>query len=283
MENTTTKNSTTRQLSQLQLNGDIVMEYFTDDNAPAGYELLKDHLLLFVLKGSCTIQHGSQQYAVGTQQMILLKKNINITYHFPEVPVAYISFRIKDSLLHEISRDLALPPATQEEEQPIIITPTCKHLSAYLESLKHHFLDPASTPQALIRLKLMELMYLLNQGDQHILKQLLQYKTPFQSDISSVVEENITTPLSLQELARKAGRSLSSFKRDFKSIYNQTPSQWIREKKLEKAKELIIGTAMSVTDICNTLGFENISHFSRLFKTYHGASPSKYKEVAIAA
>jgi transcriptional regulator GlxA family with amidase domain len=103
-------------------------------------------------------------------------------------------------------------------------------------------------------------------------------------DITTTVEGNILNNISLQELAHLSGRSLSSFKRDFHAIYNMPPSQWIRERRLEKARELVMRTSMSVTDICYTLGFENIAHFSRLFKTYFGVAPTRYKiRAAIAA
>ena len=109
-------------------------------------------------------------------------------------------------------------------------------------------------------------------------------KQPERPDITHTVEGNILNNISLQELAYLSCRSLSSFKRDFHAIYNMPPSQWIRERRLEKAKELVTCTSMSVTDICYTLGFENIAHFSRLFKTYFGVAPTRYKvRAAISA
>jgi AraC family transcriptional regulator, exoenzyme S synthesis regulatory protein ExsA len=85
------------------------------------------------------------------------------------------------------------------------------------------------------------------------------------------------TALSLHELAVLSNRSLSSFRRDFFSIYQTPPSQWIRKRRLKKAQELLRTTHMTITDICYTLGFENIAHFSRLFKSQFGSSPSEYR------
>ncbi|WP_262507198.1 helix-turn-helix domain-containing protein [Sphingobacterium sp. IITKGP-BTPF85] len=72
-------------------------------------------------------------------------------------------------------------------------------------------------------------------------------------------------------------QKLSSFKRDFKAIYNMTPASWIREKRLEKAKEMLEATQLPVSEICYSLGFENISHFSRIFKEYHGQAPTVFR------
>jgi len=46
------------------------------------------------------------------------------------------------------------------------------------------------------------------------------------------------------------------------------PAQWIREKRLLKSKRIIHNTALSVTDICYTAGFENVAHFSKLYKDF---------------
>ena len=84
---------------------------------------------------------------------------------------------------------------------------------------------------------------------------------------------NYTSPISLEELAYLSGRSLSSFKRDFQSIYNTTPAKWIREKRLSKAHQMLQSSQMSVAEVAYSLGFENPTHFSRIFKQQYGISP----------
>jgi transcriptional regulator GlxA family with amidase domain len=103
----------------------------------------------------------------------------------------------------------------------------------------------------------------------------------FHADISATVENNLMNSMSLTQLAVLSGRSLSSFKRDFLAIYNMPPSAWFRQRRLEKARELLLNTTMTVTDVCYTLGFENLAHFSRLFKSNFGYSPSKSKHATL--
>ena len=107
--------------------------------------------------------------------------------------------------------------------------------------------------------------------------QMLQFRQPARMDISKVVEQYYATPVTLPELAYLSGRSLSSFKRDFQSLYNLPPARWIKEKRLEKAKEMRQNTAIPVNEIGFSMGFENISHFSRIFKEYYGQSPTDYR------
>jgi AraC family transcriptional regulator, exoenzyme S synthesis regulatory protein ExsA len=153
----------------------------------------------------------------------------------------------------------------------------------FMESLELYFLEPESIDEYLTKIKLLELLFNLSQVDGNILPQLMDLRSHFRADITMIVESNVMSPTSLTELAMLAGRSLSSFKRDFLAIYNMPPSTWIRQRRLEKARELLINTTMTVTDVCYTLGFENLAHFSRLFKSCFGSSPSRSRPTALQA
>ena len=120
----------------------------------------------------------------------------------------------------------------------------------------------------------MELLYNVMDCSKNIFRQMLQLRQPVRIDIHRVVEENYTSPISLEELAYLSGRSISSFKRDFQSIYGETPAKWIREKRLSKARQMLQSSRMSVADVAYSLGFENPTHFSRIFKQQYGLPPS---------
>lgn len=107
-----------------------------------------------------------------------------------------------------------------------------------------------------------------------IFLQMLQLRKPVRIDVHRVVEEHFTSPASVEDLAYLSWRSLSSFKRDFRAIYHDTPAHWIREHRLNKACEMLESTKMTVADICYSLGFENPTHFSRIFKDRFGVAPS---------
>lgn len=85
-------------------------------------------------------------------------------------------------------------------------------------------------------------------------------------------------PVSISDLAYLSGRSLSAFKREFQVTYNTSPLQWIRNRRLDKAEELLTHSNLSVTDICFTIGFENVAHFSKVFKERFGYPPSALKK-----
>ncbi|MBL4933530.1 helix-turn-helix domain-containing protein [Clostridium sp. YIM B02565] len=244
---------------------------------------LEDHLLLFVLSGIYTINLGKQQITVKKNQMVLIKKGVVIEYNKIgdldyNNTLDYWMFFLKDDLLKHFAKMINIKPGEYKQLVTINVQPMNERLLKYLESIKSYFNENESIDNNLIKLKLLELLYDLAAIDNNFIQQLLQFKPPSSTNITKVLEENIMNPVSLKDLAYLSGRSLSSFKRDFYAIYQVPPAQWIRERKITKAKELLASTSLSITDICFMTGFENLAHFSRIFKKITGSSPTFYRK-----
>lgn len=270
-------------LRMLKMDGFSVIEscIFTKDEK--GSMFLEDHLLLFVLSGTYTVYHGNESYTVHKNEMVLLQKSIVIQYQKSGEPdsedkLDYMLFFLKEELLKEFIKMSNIKFVQPKVPVPISVKPVSECMIKYLESLKPYFRRLDKVEDNLIKIKLLELLFDLAYEDDNIMDQLMQLKQQVHSDITKVVEENVMNPVSINDLAYLSGRSLSSFKRDFQAIYNIPPSKWIKERRLQKAKELLTNTSMSVTDICFTIGFENTTHFSRIFKENFGYSPSSYKQ-----
>ena len=90
------------------------------------------------------------------------------------------------------------------------------------------------------------------------------------------MEKNFDKPLKIEDYAYLTGRSISTFRRDFKSTYNMTPQKWLKEKKMEKALLLLNHKELSVTDLAYEIGYENVSYFIKVFKNNVGQSPKQY-------
>ena len=88
------------------------------------------------------------------------------------------------------------------------------------------------------------------------------------------MNENYMYDLSLEELANYTGRSLTTFKRDFKKVSDETPQKWIIHKRLEVAHEMIVHQGRKVKDVIMDVGFKNMSHFSKIYKETYGMAPS---------
>lgn len=67
------------------------------------------------------------------------------------------------------------------------------------------------------------------------------------------------------------------FGRVFKSVKGMSFKQYLLQIRMERAKQLLLDTSMTVTDICQEVGIPNASYFAKLFKQYTGKLPSDYK------
>jgi AraC-like DNA-binding protein len=91
------------------------------------------------------------------------------------------------------------------------------------------------------------------------------------------MEANYMYNLKLSEYAQLANRSLSAFKREFAAFYGTSPGKWLAEKRLARAKSQVETTQKSISEIAFENGYENNSHFSRVFKKRYGKSPFHFR------
>jgi AraC-like DNA-binding protein len=80
----------------------------------------------------------------------------------------------------------------------------------------------------------------------------------------------------VKEFAQLTGRSLAGFKRDFDKIFGMAPRQWLQEKRLMEARNLIETKNKKPSAIYLDLGFESLSHFSNSFKKKFGKTPTAF-------
>ena len=89
-------------------------------------------------------------------------------------------------------------------------------------------------------------------------------------------------PLNLDQISEKACFSRYHFLRLFRQAFNKTPHQYLIERRIEKAKELLKGDELRVTDVCFEVGFQSLGSFSTLFQKRVGHAPVTFREKAKA-
>ncbi|MDY5238650.1 AraC family transcriptional regulator [Bacteroides helcogenes] len=267
----------------LLMDGCSVIEQCIHNMECKGTMFLQEHMLIFMLEGIIVLNHGKQTYTVRKNEMILLRKSTSIQFEMigdasNDNIYDGTMICIKDELLKEFVKttDVKMPHIAGEITASV--NPMNERLITFIRSLKPYFNAPSPVSPALLKLKIMELLFDVSECSQHTFRQILQLLQPVRANIRHVVEQNYASPITLPELAYLSGRSLSSFKRDFQSIYNMPPAQWIRIKRLEKSLDMLKTTPMTVSEICYTMGFESPAHFSRIFKEQYGYPPTQYRQ-----
>jgi AraC-like DNA-binding protein len=93
------------------------------------------------------------------------------------------------------------------------------------------------------------------------------------------INENIANPeLNVEFLANSIGMSRVHLHRKLKELTSQSAHDFIRSIRLNQAAELLSKQKLSVSDVAYALGFVNISHFSNVFREFHGVSPKEWRE-----
>lgn len=86
-------------------------------------------------------------------------------------------------------------------------------------------------------------------------------------------------PLDLGQISSEACLSPYHFLRLFRKAFNKTPHQYLTERRIEKAKELLSSSGLTVTDVCFEVGFESLGSFSSLFHKRVGHPPIAYRAI----
>lgn len=95
------------------------------------------------------------------------------------------------------------------------------------------------------------------------------------------IDEHFHQPIDLDRLSREACLSRYHFHRLFTRIYRKTPHRYLTQKRIEQARLWLSDEDLSVSEICNNVGFESLGSFSLLFKKESGRTPQSYRSQAL--
>jgi len=154
----------------------------------------------------------------------------------------------------------------------------------YIKSLQ---LLVTSTNEVTTEMKMLKfeelLLHLLETNPQKLLSfQSMRSRDFDDVEIRKAVETNIANNLTLEELAFLCNMSLSTFKRRFMEIYGSSPNKWILQKRMQRAKELLLHYNQKPGEVYYQVGYENHSSFSQSFKKIYGMTPREFQLQRVA-
>ncbi|MEP1487899.1 MAG: helix-turn-helix domain-containing protein [Algibacter sp.] len=152
-------------------------------------------------------------------------------------------------------------------------------LDNYKESINILLDNPELADESMIKNKLKEFILLVSKI-QNAPSQLDFLSAMFKknsSEFKETIHNNLYSNLSQDEFAHLCGMSLSSFKRKFNDVFNDSPKKYIAKMKLEKASKMLQFPEHRISDVAYDCGYESISTFNRSFKSHFGKSPSQYR------
>lgn len=245
-------------------------------------EMVTEHMLVYICSGELELISPEKKYHLKKGDAFFLKRNhmlrkIKKSSKMGE-PFKGLFLQLKTPFLKTLLNEsqITVPLVNNPTMAKSIYVMLEKHpfLKGLFMSLEQYFDARQYPSKDLMETKLKEAIFILLQLKPELGPVLFDFAEPWKIDLADFMNKNFKCDLSVEEFAHYTGRSLSSFKKDFSQIFNNTPSRWLIKKRLEEAKCLIDHKGEKPTDVYLEVGFKNLSHFSTAFKKEYGFPPS---------
>ncbi|WP_342088114.1 helix-turn-helix domain-containing protein [Dyadobacter sp. OTU695] len=258
--------------------------YITDDIKLSSYEdkffksdfMFDQHMLVWFLSGETKIVQADATYFFKKGDIFLIPRNqlaTIINYPKDGQPHKTVVMHLSVDRLRSFysnrnvrSKPLQSPKIYSFSNHPL--------LESCLASLIPYF-DMKDIPEDIASIKITEAISILRTLDGDIDDVLANFEEPGKIDLVAYMEKNFMFNLPVEKFGYLTGRSLTTFKRDFKKAFTTTPQRWLTIKRLELAHYQLTEKGKKPLDVCYEVGFENLSHFSFAFKKQFGIAPSQ--------
>ena len=238
----------------------------------------------FTLSGKKTLHHGGKSWDATKEKSVFIRKAAYIQEMYESVGWEVLAFYFPDAFLKQVFVEHRqhlplenLPPPPTDMLIEITLNETTR---AFFYSIIPYFNQKTRPSESLLELKFKELLIniLSDPSNASLLSYVSSLSDQTKLPIWQTMEANYMFNLTIAEYARMTDRSVASFKREFQEFYKSTPGKWLTNKRLEYAKLLLTTSKKNISEITYDSGFENVSHFSRIFKEKFGVSPLQYRK-----
>ena len=279
MEHKQTEKGQNNPLKLIFNYADVFYSFFYDDLSGCIHRS-REYAMNYVYSGEMILDNGKEQTHVGKGECVYIPRDHHITlykrpYEGERYCGIFLSFTRKFLREMYAKLDLYKVPANTPKLKPEVIKlPQTAEITSLFASLTPFF-DPEVKPQDdFMHLKMQEGLLALLHIDKRFAPTLFDFNEPWKIDILEFMNQNYMYEFTIEDLAHYTGRSLATFKRDFKKISDLTPEKWLIHKRLEVAYAMMREGGKRIVDVYTQVGFKNQSHFSTAFKRQYGIAPT---------
>jgi AraC-like DNA-binding protein len=242
---------------------------------------VKDHTLLYIRSGRAEVVFEGRRTPLSAGDCVFLRKDYRVVVEAwaPEDgrPFQSVALFFCRKFLLDYFRGLTrkdIPPDARPTGAVLKI-PAGPELESLFLSLTPYLDSADALPKETAWEKRREGLRCILATDPDFYASLFDFRQPWKIDLPAFMEENYLNDLSVPELARYSGRSLSAFKRDFKKVSGLTPEKWVLHRRLEDAHRLLAAGGCRVGEAMLEAGFKDPAFFSRAYKRQYGYPPGK--------
>ena len=240
--------------------------------------------IAYVVSGKRIFHKNNKSWELKEGVCVFVKNGTIISEKPKDEGWCVMVFFVPDSFLKQlpIENRVPLPRANQHEgiADEMVIPLDVNELSkSFFASMLPYFTQSPAPPENLLELKFKELVLslLTNQNNGRFLSYLSSLSNGTSPSLEEIMYNNFSCKLSIEGYAKLACKSVPTFKREFKRVFHDSPAKWVMKQRLNLASRLLETSKLSISDIAYECGFENQTHFSRVFKEKKGLSPLQFR------
>lgn len=257
----------------------FIASYFTNDRDCAHCN--REHTLIYICSGELeiternrkTILHPGDCAFLRRDHRLWLQKRVKEDGAYRSIVLKFSREFLRE--FYQTLRRVDIPGDVKRDKASLYrFSADRLDVRSLFESVIPYFDAGVKPSDEILRLKMTEGVYAILNTDINLYASLFDFVDPWKIDIMEFMEKNYMNELSMEDIAYYTGRSLSTFKRDFKRYGNLTPQKWLIQRRLQAAHELIRKGGRKISEICFDVGFKNLSHFSKIYKETFGVAPT---------
>ncbi len=257
---------------------DIKSCYIGSEISPE--QFIPEHLFLFLAKGSMQGYDGNKNYRLNPGDYCLIRKNRLARYNKQKQHDEFekVIIMLDETFLRKFQEKHKITTTKFQSEEAFLRINKNELIPDFIHSLIPYYSAGGKIDDKFADVKREELLIILLQSQPELSGLFFDYGIPEKINLEAFMNRNYTFNVNIQRFAYLTGRSLSAFKRDFKTTFNETPNHWLVQKRLQEAHFLIDKKQKKPSEIYLDLGFEDLSHFSFAFKKLFAYTPTELME-----
>lgn len=243
-------------------------------------QFVAEHFFVYLIKGAMHGYDGNTYQTLKSGECCLVRKNHLARYskqnednQFEKLVVIF-----DEAFLKQYQKRHNTQVTGSAPDEAFIRFKKSDLIPNFLQSLTPYYNSAGKINEHFADIKREELLLILLQSNPELGNILFDFGSPEKIDIEAFMNNNFRFNVAIQRFAYLTGRSLTSFKRDFEKVFQETPSRWLVQKRLKEAYFLMEKKGMKASDVYIQVGFEDLSHFSFAFKKQFGLTPSQLSE-----
>lgn len=253
-----------------------------------GYQDLHWHEELqftYVMSGELKIRIDGKDYALKEGECVFINCNLlhvttslteegrYISLNFPDKLLCFFpGSRMEQDYVFPYTRGYRLPAVVLKEDEE-----WKKELLAELREIFRLLGCGRAEYQIAVKLTSMWLLFIMH-VKQDLVKPTKSYlrKQERMQQMLTYIHNHYMEEVHLRDIAKAASVSIGECCRCFQNMVRTTPNQYLLKYRIEKSKELLRETQLSVTEIAYETGFNDSSYYIQCFKKYEGITPGEY-------